>query len=163
MWSLYNTTTTTTTVLRPLCTSACVSRHLQLRTGGHFVGAKFYCQHSFADGKSRTLIGSHILQVAGYHQHAIPMTRNAGSYILVAFGIRQCCYCSHSGRISFLKPFTVSVASSSVCACGCMCVCLQGEICSNVESTACDVQFPVEVTGGHMRPVVLLEKLDLIR
>jgi len=123
MWSVYNTTTTTTTtVLQPLYTSACVSRHLQLRTGGHFVGAKFYCQHSFADGKSRTLIRSHILQVAGYHQHVIPMTRNAGSYILVAFGIRQCSYCSHSGRISFLKPFTVPVASSSVCACRCVCV-----------------------------------------
>ena len=44
-----------------------------------------------------------------------------------------------------------------------VCVCLQGEVCSNVESTASDIQFPVEVTGGHMRPVVLLDKLDLTR
>jgi len=34
---------------------------------------------------------------------------------------------------------------------------------SNVETATNDVQFPVEVTGGHMRPVVVLEKLDLTR
>jgi len=44
-----------------------------------------------------------------------------------------------------------------------MCVVLQTEVSSNVETAANDVQFPVEVTGGHMRPVVVLEKLDLTR
>jgi len=34
-----NITATTTTVLRPLRRSTCVSRHLQLRTGEDFVGA----------------------------------------------------------------------------------------------------------------------------
>jgi len=34
---------------------------------------------------------------------------------------------------------------------------------SNVESATNDVQFPVEVTGGHMRPVVVLRKHDLSR
>jgi len=44
-----------------------------------------------------------------------------------------------------------------------MCVVLQAEVSSNVKTAASDVQFPVEVTGGHMRPVVVLEKLDLTR
>ena len=44
-----------------------------------------------------------------------------------------------------------------------MCVFLQTEGSSNVETVVNDVQFPVEVTGGHMRPVVVLEKLDLTR
>ena len=39
----------------------------------------------------------------------------------------------------------------------------QAERSSNVETAAGDVQFPVEVTGGHMRPVVVLETLDLTR
>ena len=34
--------TTTTTVLRPIYKSTCISQHLQLRTG-----AKFYCPHAF--------------------------------------------------------------------------------------------------------------------
>ena len=42
-----------------------------------------------------------------------------------------------------------------------VCVFLQVEVSSNVETAANDVQFPVEVTGGHMRPVVVLKKLDL--
>ena len=46
-------TTTTTTVLRPLYRSTCVSRHFQLRTAGHFVGSKFYCPHALADGNQR--------------------------------------------------------------------------------------------------------------
>jgi len=48
----------------------------------------------------------------------------------------------------------------------CVCVCvyfLQTEASSHVETTAGDVPFPVEVTGGHMRPVVVLETLDLTR
>ena len=44
-----------------------------------------------------------------------------------------------------------------------VCVFLQAEVSSNVEMAANAVQFPVEVTGGHMRPVVVLEKLDLTR
>jgi len=44
-----------------------------------------------------------------------------------------------------------------------MCVVLQAEVSVNVETAANAVQFPVEVTGGHMRPVVVLEKLDLTR
>ena len=49
-------TTTTTTVLRPLYRSTCVSRHFQLRTGGHFVGSKFYCPHALAGGNQRIRI-----------------------------------------------------------------------------------------------------------
>jgi len=44
-----------------------------------------------------------------------------------------------------------------------VCVFLQAEVPGNVESATNAVQFPVEVTGGHMRPVVVLEKLDLTR
>ena len=41
---------------------------------------------------------------------------------------------------------------------------LQAEVPSNVETVvASDIQFPVEVTGAHMRPVVVLEQLDLTR
>jgi len=47
---LWHTTThTTTTILWPLCRSTCISRQLQLRTGG-FVGAKFYYPQTLADG-----------------------------------------------------------------------------------------------------------------
>ena len=42
-------------------------------------------------------------------------------------------------------------------------VLIQAEVPSNVETEASDIQFPVEVTGGHMRPVVVLETLDLTR
>jgi len=38
---------------------------------------------------------------------------------------------------------------------------IKAEVSSNVETAANDVQFPLEVTGGDMRPVVVLEKLDL--
>ena len=48
-------TTTTTTVLLPLYRSACVRRHLQLRTGD-FVGAKFYRPYATADGNQRIQI-----------------------------------------------------------------------------------------------------------
>jgi len=40
-----NTTTTQPTDLWPLYSSTCLSRHLQLRTGGFF-DAKFYCPHA---------------------------------------------------------------------------------------------------------------------
>jgi len=40
---------------------------------------------------------------------------------------------------------------------------LQAEASSNTETAAVDVQFPVEVIGGHMRPVVVLETLNLTR
>jgi len=44
------------------------------------------------------------------------------------------------------------------------CVVLQSEVSSNIESSlAVDIPFPVEVTGGGLRPVVRLEKLDLTR
>ena len=42
-------------------------------------------------------------------------------------------------------------------------VLIQAEPPSNVETPSSDIQFPVEVTGGHMRPVVVLETLDLTR
>jgi len=41
-----------------------------------------------------------------------------------------------------------------------VCVLLQAEVRGNVETAANDSQFPVEVTGGHMRPVVV-SKQDL--
>ena len=47
----YKTTTTTTTVLWPLQTSICASRHLQLITEEDFVGAKFYCPQALANGQ----------------------------------------------------------------------------------------------------------------
>jgi len=120
MWSVYNTTTTTTAaVLQPLYTSTCVSRHLQLRTGGHFVGSKFYCPHAFADGKSRTLIGSHILQVAGYHRRAIPMTRNDGSYIL--YSAMQLLF---AFRSYFLLKTLHSLCCFKLSMCLWLCVCL---------------------------------------
>jgi len=43
-----NIPTTTTTVLRPLYRSTCVSRHLQLRTGGS-CWCKVLCPHALAD------------------------------------------------------------------------------------------------------------------
>jgi len=42
-----------------------------------------------------------------------------------------------------------------------LCAAVQAEVSSSAEAVANAVQFPVEVTGGHMRPVVVLEKLDL--
>ena len=42
-------------------------------------------------------------------------------------------------------------------------VLIQAEVPSNVETAACDIQLPVEVTGGHIRPVVVLKRLDLTR
>jgi len=42
-------------------------------------------------------------------------------------------------------------------------VVLQAEVSSNGETAANDIQFPVEVTSRHTRPVVVLEKQDLIR
>jgi len=44
-----------------------------------------------------------------------------------------------------------------------VCVSLQAEVPSNDETAANDIQFPVEVTGGHMRPVVVLKRLDVTR
>jgi len=43
-----------------------------------------------------------------------------------------------------------------------VCALVQTEISGNVKSSAAvDIQFPVEVTGGGLRPVDRLEKLDL--
>jgi len=42
-------------------------------------------------------------------------------------------------------------------------VLIQAEVPSNVETPSGDIQFPVEVTGTHMRPVVVLKRLDLTR
>jgi len=39
----------------------------------------------------------------------------------------------------------------------------QDEVLSCVETTLNDINFSAEVTGSHMRPVVVLEKLDLTR
>jgi len=41
--------------------SACVSRHLQLRTGGFFV-AKFYCPHALADSIQHIQIREKMLE-----------------------------------------------------------------------------------------------------
>ena len=44
-----------------------------------------------------------------------------------------------------------------------VCIFPQTEVSSNVESSeAVDIPFIVEVTGGGLRPVVRLEKLDLV-
>jgi len=53
---------TTTTVLRPLYRSTCVSWHLQLRMKGDFVGAKFYCSHALGDGNQRIRIRQKTLE-----------------------------------------------------------------------------------------------------
>jgi len=42
-------------------------------------------------------------------------------------------------------------------------VAVQAEAASSVETAASDVQFPVEVTGGHVRPVVVLKRQDVMR
>jgi len=47
--AIVNADRATTAISWPLYSLACVSRHLQLRTGG-FVGAKFHCPHALADG-----------------------------------------------------------------------------------------------------------------
>ena len=39
----------------------------------------------------------------------------------------------------------------------------QTQVSSCVETVTNDIHFPVEVTGGHMKPVVVLERLDLTR
>jgi len=45
-----------------------------------------------------------------------------------------------------------------------VCVLVQTEVSGNVEtSAAVDIQFPVEVTGGGLRPVGRLENLNLTR
>ena len=44
-----------------------------------------------------------------------------------------------------------------------LCVFLQAETSNSVETAAKDIHFPVEVTGGNMRPVVKLKKLDIAR
>ena len=49
-------------VLRPLYRSACVSRHLQLTTGGFCWRAKFYCPHALADGNQRIQIRDKTLE-----------------------------------------------------------------------------------------------------
>ena len=43
-----------------------------------------------------------------------------------------------------------------------VCVFLQAEVPSH-EAASNDIQFPLEVTGGHMRPVVVLKRLDVTR
>ena len=47
--AIVNADRATTPISWPLYSLACVSRHLQLRTGG-FVGAKFHCPHALAVG-----------------------------------------------------------------------------------------------------------------
>jgi len=39
----------------------------------------------------------------------------------------------------------------------------QPQVSSCVETAANDIQFPVEVTDGRMKPVVVVEMLDLTR
>jgi len=39
----------------------------------------------------------------------------------------------------------------------------QTQVSSSVETAANDIQFPVEVTGGRMKSVVVVEMLDLTR
>jgi len=43
----------------------------------------------------------------------------------------------------------------------CSLVLHQSQVSSCVETAANDLQFPVEVTGGRMKPVVVVEMLDL--
>jgi len=51
----------TTTVLQPLYRSTCISRHLQLRTGG-FCWYKVYCPNALADGNQSTQIREKTLE-----------------------------------------------------------------------------------------------------
>ena len=39
----------------------------------------------------------------------------------------------------------------------------QPQVFSCLETAANDIWFPVEVIGGHLKPVVVLETLDLTR
>jgi len=55
-WQLsINNNNTTTTILRPLYRSTCVSQHLQSKLED-FVGAKFNCPHALADSNQGILI-----------------------------------------------------------------------------------------------------------
>ena len=45
----------------------------------------------------------------------------------------------------------------------CFMVLHQPQVSSCVETAANDIHFPVEVTGGGVKPVVVLETLDLTR
>jgi len=45
----------------------------------------------------------------------------------------------------------------------CFFVLHQPRVSSCVETAANDIHFPVEVTGGGVKPVVVLETLDLTR
>jgi len=45
----------------------------------------------------------------------------------------------------------------------CSLVLHQPQVSSCVETAANDIHFPVEVTGGGVKPVVVLETLDLTR
>jgi len=42
-------------------------------------------------------------------------------------------------------------------------VLFQAELSSNIEIAANDIQIPLEVMGCHMKPVVVLETMDLTR
>jgi len=62
-----------------------------------------------------------------------------------------------------MRPFTVRSAATDVV----VIVFLQAEESNDVETAAAnDIHFPLEVTevtGGHMRPVVKLKKMDSTR
>jgi len=51
-------------VLRPLHRPTCVSRHLQLWTGGFCWAAKFYCPHALRGGNQRIRIRAKTLELA---------------------------------------------------------------------------------------------------
>jgi len=54
--------------------SACVSWHLQLRTGG-FCRCKFYCPHAFADGNQQILIREKTLEFSSCYLHCLHTVR----------------------------------------------------------------------------------------
>ena len=77
----------------------------------------------------------------------------------LGLGFVLLCFC-----LDLLQCITNDTQDAYVTIIVVVCIFLQTEVSSNVESSvAVDIPFIVEVTGGGLRPVVRLEKLDLTR
>jgi len=86
---------TTTTVLRPLHRSTCMSWHLQLRTGGFF-DAQFYCPHALADGNQRIQIREKTLEFSStviYTVSVVDSEINLCNNAYKLLCIHSCCIC----------------------------------------------------------------------
>jgi len=86
--AIHITNTTTITVLRPIYRSTCISRHLQLKTGGS-AGAKFYCPHALDDGTQHIWIREKKLEFSTVSTtlslYLIHITNTVRHTVLVAY------------------------------------------------------------------------------